>query len=120
MQTAPQRSAISGSYQVDKSRGELTVWRVGGNDLVCEPLAPLLFRAPTDNDRGGSGGTSYLDRWKEAGIDRLDVQPESCRVATGKATDVAVEVTAEWTLVPNDAKAPRDASEGGIAGVSEV
>ena len=27
---------------------------------------------------------------------------------------------AEWTLRPDDAKAPKDASEGGIAGVSEV
>ena len=38
-------------------------WSVGGQDLLVEPLAPLLFRAPTDNDRGGSGGTSYLDRY---------------------------------------------------------
>ena len=32
----------------------------------------------------------------------------------------ALQVKAEWTLRPNDAKAPKDASEGGIAGVSEV
>lgn len=31
-----------------------------------------------------------------------------------------MQVTAQWTLRPNDAKAPKDASEGGIAGVSEV
>ena len=31
-----------------------------------------------------------------------------------------VQVDAEWTLRPNDAMAPKDASEGGIAGVSEV
>ena len=31
-----------------------------------------------------------------------------------------MQVSAEWVLRPNDAKAPKDASEGGIAGVSEV
>ena len=48
--------------QVSKSSGELTSWVIGGHELIHTPLGPLLFRAPTDNDRGGSGGSSYLDR----------------------------------------------------------
>ena len=55
--------SIFGFSKVDCSRGELVKWSVGGKNLLVEPLAPLLFRAPTDNDRGGSGGTSYLDRY---------------------------------------------------------
>jgi len=48
--------------QVDNSTGEVVKWSVGGRSLLAHPLGPLLMRAPTDNDRGGSGGTSYLDR----------------------------------------------------------
>ena len=48
--------------QISKGSGEITHWKAGPEALITEPLGPLLFRAPTDNDRGGSGGTSYLDR----------------------------------------------------------
>jgi len=34
--------------------------------------------------------------------------------------ELGPQVVAEWRLEANDAKAPKDASEGGIAGVSEV
>jgi beta-galactosidase len=31
-------------------------------ELLASPLQPNLWRALTDNDRGGSGGTSYAAR----------------------------------------------------------
>ena len=30
--------------------------------LLAAPLAPCFYRAPTDNDKGGSGGSSYAAR----------------------------------------------------------
>ena len=50
------------TLQVNCRTGELVSWMVGGKQLLQAPLGPCFFRAPTDNDRGGSGGTSYLDR----------------------------------------------------------
>lgn len=40
-------------------------------ECLAGEVAPVLFRAATDNDRGGSGGTSYAARWAAAGLDRL-------------------------------------------------
>jgi beta-galactosidase/beta-glucuronidase len=42
-------------------------------NLLASPLLPCLFRAATDNDRGGSGGASHAARWAAAGLDRLAV-----------------------------------------------
>jgi beta-galactosidase len=44
-------------------------------NLLATPLTPCLFRAATDNDRGGSGGASHAARWAAAGLDRLAVVP---------------------------------------------
>lgn len=43
------------------------------SELLASPLQPCLWRALTDNDRGGSGGTSYGARWAAAGLDRMEV-----------------------------------------------
>ena len=44
-------------------------WR----ECLKSPLRPCLWRALTDNDRGGAGGTSYGARWAAAGLDRMQV-----------------------------------------------
>lgn len=59
---------------VGGSSGCLEVYEVGGAALLARPLAPCFFRAATDNDRGGSGGSSYAARWDAAGLDRLAPQ----------------------------------------------
>jgi beta-galactosidase len=50
-----------------------------GGTVLLRSLCPCLMRATTDNDRGGSGGSSYAARWFAAGLDRLQVH--------GKVTD---------------------------------
>jgi hypothetical protein len=47
---------------------------MSGRPLLAAPLEPCFFRAATDNDRGGSQGSSYAARWVAAGLDRL--QPD--------------------------------------------
>jgi len=44
--------------------------------LLLQQMLPCFMRATTDNDRGGSGGSSYAARWAAAGLDRLEVAGE--------------------------------------------
>lgn len=58
---------------IDKRTGWVSRYQVGDRELLKEPLQLCMFRAPTDNDRGGSGGTSYAFRWMRAGLHALRV-----------------------------------------------
>ncbi|KAK9808191.1 hypothetical protein WJX73_006921 [Symbiochloris irregularis] len=104
---------------VSRERGCVERWELGGRPLISEAIAPSFFRAPTDNDRGGSGGTSYVHRWKEAGLDCMDVVSGSCSVSASQPSPSEVKVEASWTMKPNRAIAPPDTYIG-MAGVSEV
>ena len=44
--------------------------------VLTEPLLPYLWRVPTDNDEGG-GKNSYADRWRQAGLDKIKIEPLS-------------------------------------------
>jgi len=110
----------SASISIDYTTGLITSYKVQGKEMFTTPLKLCFYRAPTDNDRGGSGGTSYAARWKEAGLDRLITKPGSCEVTFNNATK---EVKAHWTLVPEKlddsaAKAAATLVEG--VGVGEV
>lgn len=105
-----------------------------GQRLVVRGLMPCLFRAGTDNDRGGSGGMSYLGRWVAAGLDRLGVEgPVEIRVVEGEGAGGqedgggrgeegtagrVVEIECSFVLRPSAAVAAAEV-EGG-AGVGEV
>jgi beta-galactosidase len=52
--------------------GSIATFSFGGSSVV-EDMVPCFIRAPTDNDRGGSGGSSYAARWAAAGLDRLGI-----------------------------------------------
>ena len=59
------------SAKVGVTCGRLLSW--GGprtGELLCAPVDLSLYRAGTDNDRGG-GFFSYYERWKGQGIDSL-------------------------------------------------
>ena len=59
-------------------------WR----EHLASPLRPCMWRALTDNDRGGSGGTSYGARWAAAGLDRMETSGESPRDHQGGIRDI--------------------------------
>ena len=48
--------------EINPATGILVALRSGGRQLLASPLEPWFYRAATDNDRGGSGGTSYAAR----------------------------------------------------------
>jgi beta-galactosidase len=57
---------------VSGASGCISLLQQGGHTLL-QDVAPCFMRASTDNDRGGSGGSSYAARWVAAGLDRLAV-----------------------------------------------
>lgn len=68
-------------------------------EMISSPLRPCLWRACTDNDRGGSGGFSYAARWIFAGLDRLEVSgPVELDVKRSDKGCVSVE--SRFTLKP--------------------
>ncbi|KAL4457400.1 hypothetical protein ABPG75_012265 [Micractinium tetrahymenae] len=127
-----QAGGASCSLTFDASTGGLSSWVVAagaadpGKELLAAPLAPCFYRAPTDNDKGGSGGTSYAARWKAAGLDRLAAVPGSVTLTApemqqGAAAGGSVEVHCSFLLRPEEGQEEQDsgAVEEGV-GVGEV
>ena len=57
----------------------LASYRWKGQERLGGPLVPHLWRVPTDNDEGG-GRTSFAHRWREAGLDHLQVVAQTPQV----------------------------------------
>lgn len=96
-------------FTVCPRTGALTSLRAGpaGAEVLSAPLIPCLFRAPTDNDRGGASGASHVARWKAAGLHALIPEPGSLRVWDGAEAAAnpgepgrARAVTVNYVLVP--------------------
>ena len=64
------------SVTFDKKKGGLSELIYNNNEIFNEPLLPYLWRVPTDNDEGG-GKNSYADRWRQAGLDKKEINPVS-------------------------------------------
>jgi beta-galactosidase len=64
---------------IDAAAGGLASYRWKGTELLVGPLAPHLWRVPTDNDEGG-GQQSFAHRWRAAGLDRLALANKGVRV----------------------------------------
>lgn len=60
------------------------------------PAELSLVRAPTDNDLGGSDGTSHAARWLSLGLDR-ELVASSCTVSLQHSTDTSVALKASLT-----------------------
>lgn len=88
---------------VSGETGCITRYELAGGQILAEGgggVGPCLWRAPTDNDRGGVKGNSYAARWKAAGLDRLAPEPGTLSLsAEHRGAEVVVE--ASWTLKPS-------------------
>ena len=71
--------------------GGLVSYRWKGEEQLAGPLVPHLWRVPTDNDEGG-GRASFAHRWREAGLDRLQVVAQEPRSSRLSADQVRVMV----------------------------
>jgi hypothetical protein len=93
---------------VGKRCGRITRWfDAQGRSLLSVPLDVCLWRAPTDNDRGGSFVSHYAN-WKAAGLGSLTREPQANAVSHCESLfDGSLIVKTDWTLVP-----PTDAPAG--------
>jgi beta-galactosidase len=91
--------------------GRITDWKLKTSeadnsivDLICTGQGPSLnmFRACTDNDCGGSFGTSFASRWDKLGIGSMSVSDLSVKV-TDSDEDRVVVIRVSEVLRP---KAP--------------
>jgi len=55
-------------YTIDKLSGMLTQITDNGKEILARPVAPTVWRAPTDNDR------RIKEKWREFGFDRASVK----------------------------------------------
>ncbi|MBV8859520.1 MAG: DUF4981 domain-containing protein [Acidobacteria bacterium] len=81
--------------RVGKAGGALEVYEVDGRPLLAGPLAPNLWRPPTDNDRGNQM-PKRLGVWRTAAAER-----KLTNVSVEKLSPGAARVTAEAALPPD-------------------
>lgn len=101
------------SLAVDSHTGDLVSYLVDGVEFLDQPVRLCLYRAPTDNDRGGSGGKSHAARWKAAGLDALRPSVQSMEVNSSGVT-----VSVEFRIDEDACRAKTGVEEG--VGVGEV
>ncbi len=111
--TRPPPGIGSSSLAVDARTGDLVSYSVDGVELIDQPVRLCLYRAPTDNDRGGSGGKSHAARWKAAGLDALRPTVQSMEV-----TPSGVTASVEFRI-DQDARSGQTGIEEGV-GVGEI
>ncbi len=85
----------SPDFEATIEGGRLVSYRWMGEEQLAGPLAPHLWRVPTDNDEGG-GTASFAHRWREAGLDRLEVVAQEPKVE--RLAGDRVRVTVETRL----------------------
>lgn len=83
----------------NKRTGAIESWKVDGVLVMCKGIVPCIWRAPTDNDKGGET-RSYLSRWKNANLDKVTFATESCTVLS--ASDNLVKIAVVYLGIPND------------------
>ncbi|XP_074592645.1 uncharacterized protein LOC141848510 [Curcuma longa] len=89
----------SWQIKLNTQTGTIESWKVGECSLINQGLLPCLWRAPTDNDKGG-GPNSYLSKWKAALLDRLTFHTDECSVK--ELTSDMVHVKTVFIGVPKD------------------
>lgn len=107
--------------EIDNRTGSLIRYSVESSreNVLANPITPCLYRAPTDNDRGGSGGKSYAARWKSAGLHCLETLADSCTVTPIFHGDRCTGVVCTFKLHPDRDQAQTEIHDEGV-GVGEV
>ncbi len=95
--SSPERVAVSGpafTAVFERSTGGLSSYLFQGTELLAGPLVPHFFRVPTDNDEGG-GARGFAQRWRQAGLDRLERRPRALSVKSDAPGTVQVTIENE-------------------------
>ncbi|KAF5831793.1 hypothetical protein DUNSADRAFT_12579 [Dunaliella salina] len=108
------------AVRISRTSGCMSGITLKGRQLLEGELQPCLFRACTDNDRGGTKGSSYAARWLDAGLDRME-RAGACTLETETKGGVTT-VRTSWTMKPRQLskeEAEARASKASGAGVGE-
>ncbi len=84
--------------------GRLISWTSKmGEEIISSPFELCLYRAPTDNDRGGDV-IAYASRWSAAGMDTLKRTDVVVMTNTEPAMSElpSIEILVEFNLKPDD------------------
>lgn len=69
-----QASVVGSGFRIVFESGGIREWSRGGVSLLAGKTSPSFWRAPTDNDLGGS--SCLAARWEELGLNRLLARSE--------------------------------------------
>lgn len=83
------------SVVFDKQTGALKNYTTKGINILAEPMLPSFWRVPTDNDMGG-GEKGYGERWRKAGLDKLELNSAKIEYNTVNRNQVKVISTSIW------------------------
>jgi len=89
---------------------------LGDQRVALGDFTVCLYRAATDNDRGGASGSSYMARWHKAGLDNL--RQEGVKLEVVGSSDEGVTVRAQWRLRPKVLAS--EVANAATAGVGEM
>ena len=78
------------TYTFDRTSGLVAGILDQGKQLLCSPMTPTVWRAPTDNDR------NIRNEWQRLGLHTATVSCTSCQIA--EQTEGWVRITADLTL----------------------
>ncbi|MHB1781708.1 MAG: glycoside hydrolase family 2 TIM barrel-domain containing protein [Acidimicrobiales bacterium] len=78
--------------------GWLASWTAGGTESIVDPPRLELWRAPTENDRGGGRIRGVAAEWAEAGLHRLEHRVDA--LDAHESADGTVEVTVSTRVAP--------------------
>ena len=95
--------------KVDKTTGELTSYKVDGDEWIKSPLRPAFWRPQTDNDQKGGKTHKLMKYWKElAGklvtqsVDFKRIDPSIAKIVVSKRAD-KTELVITYTFSGNGA-----------------
>ncbi|XP_077218158.1 glycoside hydrolase family 2 protein [Tasmannia lanceolata] len=100
--------------KVNTQTGMIESWKVGGSPVLQKGILPCIWRAPTDNDKGGDSN-SYATKWKAAFLDNLLFHTESCSLQ--KLKNHVVQIAVLYFGIPKDQENSFLKSEGVDGGV---
>ena len=112
----PGPSGARGWVEFSKKTGGITSLMLGDQRVALGDFTVCLYRAATDNDRGGASGSSYMARWHKAGLDNL--RQEGVKLEVVGSSDEGVTVRAQWRLRPKVLAS--EVANAATAGVGEM
>lgn len=88
-------------FSFDTVQGQLNEFVFRGQTFISNGFTPTLWRAPTDNDRGGFA-LSFAERWKRFGLESM--RPRKHKIFLNIDGQGRFHLTAEYEMAHADTK----------------